>query len=122
MSRLIDADDPKLREKLKFIREGERQIYGRESWCFSAKCEAAIDDAQTVDAVPREIEQANKQAAYVRGYEDGQKDKYGRWGDAIEVVRCHECKRQKVDCPMRYSGIDYPSDNSFCGWGKKKSG
>ena len=52
MSRLIDADDPKLRGKLKFIREAERQIYGRGSWCFSAKCEAAIDDAQTVDAVP----------------------------------------------------------------------
>ena len=52
MSRLIDADDPKLRGKLKFIREAEGQIYGRASWCFSAKCEAAIDDAPTVDAVP----------------------------------------------------------------------
>lgn len=50
--RLIDADDPKLRGKLNFIRMAENQIYGRQSWGFSAKCEATLDDAPTVDAVP----------------------------------------------------------------------
>ena len=50
--KLIDADDPKLRGKLNFIRMAENQIYGRQSWGFSAKCEAVLDDAPPVDAVP----------------------------------------------------------------------
>ena len=33
------------------IREGEYQIYGKEAWGFAAKCEIAIEDAPTVDAV-----------------------------------------------------------------------
>lgn len=50
--RLIDVDAPSLRGKLKMIREGEYQIYGKEAWGFAAKCETAIEDAPTVDAVP----------------------------------------------------------------------
>lgn len=169
MSRLIDADDPKLRGKLKFIREAEGQIYGRASWCFSAKCEAAIDDAKTVDAVPvvrcavcthfkcnmrgdgtlpkgvEEFEcrngrggcdpmgfcdEGSGRTATMAEYDVDEKicKYYRKNGVTVkaeitgDLIRCHECKRQKVDCPMRYSGIDYPSDNSFCGWGKKKSG
>ena len=87
MSRLIDADDPKLREKLKFIREAEGQIYGRASWCFSAKCEAAIDDAQTVDAVPVV---------------------HGRWIVGEHLFRqCNRCRYERMD--------DNPNwDTNFC--------
>lgn len=78
--RLIDAD--KLKRKC--------QKVATEAWKMKIKASAEvimnqfidfIDEADTVDAVPREIEQANKQAAYVKGYEDGQRDKYGRWKD-----------------------------------------
>ena len=74
MGKLIDAD--KLKRKC--------QKVATEAWKMKIKASAEvtmnqfidfIDEADTVDAVPREIEQANKQAAYVRGYEDGQKDK-----------------------------------------------
>lgn len=43
---LIDRD--KVIPKLKFINEAEHQIYGRESWGFTAKCIQAVDDAPTV--------------------------------------------------------------------------
>ena len=48
---------------------------------IAAEIDMNLDLMPKVDAVPREIEQANKQAAYVKGYEDGQRDKYGRWKD-----------------------------------------
>lgn len=48
--RIIDAEDPKLLRKLKFIREAEYQIYGSGSWGFTAKCEHAIEDAPTVNS------------------------------------------------------------------------
>ena len=44
--RLIDADA--LMPKLRFIREAEHQIYGKESWGFASKCITAIEDAPTV--------------------------------------------------------------------------
>ena len=43
---LIDRD--KVIPKLKFINEAEHQIYGRESWGFTAKCIQAFDDVPTV--------------------------------------------------------------------------
>lgn len=43
---LIDRD--KVIPKLNFINEAENQIYGRESWGFTAKCIHAFDDAPTV--------------------------------------------------------------------------
>jgi hypothetical protein len=45
--RLIDADA--LMPKLKFIREAEHQIYGKESWGFVSKCITAIEDAPTIE-------------------------------------------------------------------------
>lgn len=45
--RLIDADA--LTPKLKFIREAEHQIYGKESWGFASKCITAIEDAPTIE-------------------------------------------------------------------------
>ena len=45
--RLIDADA--LMPKLKFIREAEHQIYGKESWGFASKCITAVEDAPTID-------------------------------------------------------------------------
>lgn len=47
MRRLIDADA--LMPKLKFIREAEHQIYGKESWGFASKCITAIEDAPTIE-------------------------------------------------------------------------
>ena len=45
--RLIDVDA--LMPKLKFIREAENQIYGKESWGFANKCITAIEDASTIE-------------------------------------------------------------------------
>ena len=44
--RLIDADA--LIPKLKFICEGENQIYRRESWGFAIQCLNAVEDAPTI--------------------------------------------------------------------------
>lgn len=45
--RLIDANA--LMPKLKFIREAEHQIYGKESWGFASKCITAVEDAPTIE-------------------------------------------------------------------------
>lgn len=45
--RLIDANA--LMPKLKFIREAEHQIYGKESWGFVSKCITAVEDAPTIE-------------------------------------------------------------------------
>lgn len=45
--KLIDADA--LMPKLKFIREAEHQIYGKESWGFASKCITAVEDAPTIE-------------------------------------------------------------------------
>ena len=45
--RAIDADA--LMPKLKFIREAEHQIYGKESWGFASKCITAVEDAPTIE-------------------------------------------------------------------------
>ena len=45
--RAIDADA--LMPKLKFIREAEYQIYGKESWEFASKCITAVEDAPTIE-------------------------------------------------------------------------
>lgn len=47
--RLIDADSPSFRGKLKLILEAEHQIYGNESWDFAGKCITAVDDEPTVE-------------------------------------------------------------------------
>ena len=45
---LIDRDALSLREKLKFIKEAEIQIYGGASWSFVGKCITAIEEAPTI--------------------------------------------------------------------------
>lgn len=85
-----------------------------------------ILSAPSVDAVPREIEQANKQAVYVKGYEDGQKDKYGQWVDAVPVIRCDKCDfwdRNHISCEglakclTGEGGIRYRNRSDFCSRG-----
>ena len=125
--RLIDADalkaDYGMADDCKDCKTGYRsceydRIYSKMDFC------GWLDDAPTVDAVLREIEQANKQAAYVRGYEDGQKDKYGRWGDAIEVVRCRDCKHHHYQNGIPYCDRYYWGwkDDDFCSSGERKDG
>lgn len=42
--------------------------------------------------------------------------------DAVEVVRCCECKyRNKAPCPMRLS-LNWTEDNDFCSYGERKDG
>ena len=57
------------------------------------------------------------EAAYKNGYEAGKRD-------AVEVVRCKDCKnRGRVWCPME-SVEQYPwfatKDNDFCSYGERK--
>ena len=40
----------------------------------------------------------------------------------VELVRCRECRRLHVDCPLKASALDYPSGNDFCSRGKRKDG
>ena len=122
--RLIDAD--KLKRKC--------QKTATEAWKMKIKASAEtimnqfidfIDETDTVDAVPREIEQANKQAAYVRGYEDGQKDKYGRWGDAVPVVRCRDCKfyhQMTAETGICKLACRHLGNDGFCSEGERKDG
>ena len=37
------------------------------------------------------------------------------------LVRCKNCLRQNIDCPVQYSGIDWESSNGYCKWSKKRS-
>lgn len=92
---------------------------------IAAEIDMNLDLMPKVDAVPREIEQANKQAAYVRGYEDGQKDKYGRWGDAIEVVRCRDCKfyhQMTAETGICKLACRHLGNDGFCSEGERKGG
>lgn len=42
--------------------------------------------------------------------------------DAVEVVRCRECKyHNKPPCPMRLS-FNWTEDNDFCSYGERKDG
>lgn len=42
--------------------------------------------------------------------------------DAVEVVRCRECKyHNKPPCPMRLS-FNLTEDNDFCSYGERKDG
>lgn len=42
--------------------------------------------------------------------------------DAVEVVRCRECKyHNKPPCPMRLS-FNWTDDNDFCSYGERKEG
>ena len=42
--------------------------------------------------------------------------------DAVEVVRCRECKyHNKSPCPMRLS-FNWTEDNDFCSYGERKEG
>lgn len=42
--------------------------------------------------------------------------------DAVEVVRCGECKyHNKPNCPIRRS-FNWTDDNDFCSYGERKGG
>lgn len=42
--------------------------------------------------------------------------------DAVEVVRCRECKyHNKPPCPMRLS-FNWTEDDDFCSYGERKEG
>ena len=42
--------------------------------------------------------------------------------DAVEVVRCRDCKyHNKPPCPMRLS-FNWTEDNDFCSYGERKEG
>lgn len=42
--------------------------------------------------------------------------------DAVEVVRCRECKyHNNPPCPMRLS-FNWTEDNDFCSYGERKEG
>ena len=48
--------------------------------------------------------------------------------DAVEVVRCKDCKHRRNICPMRYIETvgederihDYSTDNGYCSWGERR--
>lgn len=48
--------------------------------------------------------------------------------DAVEVVRCKDCKHRRDICSMRYIEMvgederihDYSTDNGYCSWGERR--
>ncbi len=48
--------------------------------------------------------------------------------DAVEVVRCKDCKHRRGICSMRYIEMvgederihDYSTDNGYCSWGERR--
>ena len=48
--------------------------------------------------------------------------------DAVEVVRCKDCKNRGEICSMRYIEMvgederihDYSTDNGYCSWGERR--
>lgn len=68
--------------------------------------------------------------------EDGEKDAILKWNRRIETVRCKDCEHRPVKdddewltfpdyvCPCQNPDDSYyswyPSDDWFCGWGKRK--
>ena len=48
--------------------------------------------------------------------------------DAVEVVRCKDCKHRREICSMRYIEMmgederihDYSTDNGYCSWGERR--
>ncbi len=48
-------------------------------------------------------------------------DENGKFELGEMLVRCKNCRRQNIDCPVQYSGIDWESDSGYCKWSKKRS-
>lgn len=66
------------------------------------------------------IEEANADGAY--GYVDAKQIADAPTVDAVEVVRCRECKyHNKPPCPMRLS-FNWTEDDDFCSYGERKEG
>lgn len=76
---------------------------------------------------------------YIKGWENGVNAQYEATKDAVEVVRCKDCKhRHEDECPMyweeqididegdgyydtEYIIHDYTQDDGFCSWGERMS-
>ena len=66
------------------------------------------------------IKEANADGAY--GYVDAKQIADAPTVDAVEVVRCLECKyHNKPPCPMRLS-FNWTEDDDFCSYGGRKEG
>lgn len=88
--RLINADE--LMKKLGFIRELERQIYGKESWGFALRCIREVQDAPTIE-----------------------ERKTGKWiisntNSKVTTYKCSECGRIVHDD----TGYDVSKDYPYC--------
>ena len=77
---------------------------------------------------------------YIKGWEDGAKAQYEATKDAVQVVRCKDCKhiKQAVGaivvndeketmtfdywCTATYPHVVVPNKNHFCSYGKRKGG
>ena len=66
------------------------------------------------------IEEALTDGDY--GYVDAKQIADATTVDAVEVVRCRDCKyHNKPPCPMRLS-FNWTEDNDFCSYGERKDG
>ena len=58
---------------------------------------------------------------YIKGWEDGVKAQYEATKDAVEVVRCKDCRhRDLFSCPL--TDNDFQKDEDYCSWGERKGG
>ena len=81
---------------------------------FSALVNSLVIQQPAADVVPREVEQNNAQAAYAKGYEDGQKNKHGKW--MSEVVRCRACDAYDEGYCAYWRGNTGSEDFCSRGW------
>lgn len=52
---------------------------------------------------------------YIKGWEDGVKAQYEATKDAVEVVRCKDCKNR-----ARYAVCDFLEEDGFCPHGERR--
>lgn len=106
MRRLIDADE--LMKKLGFIRELERQIYGRESFGFALKCIREVQDALTIAEHSVCEERYQDLLEYFDGNDTILKDRkeFKAWLERIHwhVLECNKLARELEKKQERKTG------------------
>lgn len=144
--RLIDADalmDDVMKryckdcDKRKGIKSGKRRIIYEigDAPCRACSVDdmkAELENAPTIDAVPRQKYEEDMENAFAHGYTDAE-SKYRKMiegGELVEVVRCKDCKHKVTTEDGEYNPRDIVCDywesdgleeTDFCSYGERRT-